>query len=289
MPVARVHKTDDFTVMANHHLRNHELSCKSAGLLSRILSLPDDWDYSIQGLESILPEGRDAIRSMLQELERFKYLVRTKSRDPASGQYVWVYEFYEEPQFEPQTGFQGMANESSKKPQFEPRSDKPYMDSPYMENPSMALSGEDTKKAQFEPHTGSPSMENPTQLNTKDIDKDSNKSKSKSYQVDTPSLDELKRFVKERNLNFIDPSEIFGYYEGMGWTTKSGAAIKDWKRLLIRINENNHRQAAKRASEANSEYRANWSEADIIDYEALNDQCSKLYDRKQREEVSVGD
>lgn len=72
--VFRVQKTKDFTVMSNHHLKNKDLSLRSKGLLSFMLSLPEDWDYSLKGLATLNKEGIDAIRSAINELERLDIL-----------------------------------------------------------------------------------------------------------------------------------------------------------------------------------------------------------------------
>ena len=69
MSVFRVEKTKGYTVMSNHHLRNHALSLKAKGLLSQMLSLPEDWDYTLQGLAQINKESIDAIREAVRELE----------------------------------------------------------------------------------------------------------------------------------------------------------------------------------------------------------------------------
>lgn len=83
MPVFRVEKTKDFTVMSNHHLRNKNISLKAKGLLSLMLSLPPDWDYTLAGLAAINLEGVDAIREAVKELERAGYISRKQQR--ASG------------------------------------------------------------------------------------------------------------------------------------------------------------------------------------------------------------
>lgn len=78
MAVFRVEKNSGYTVMSNHHLRNQELSLKAKGLLSQMLSLPDNWDYTLKGLSLINREKIDAIREAIRELERAGYIVRTK-------------------------------------------------------------------------------------------------------------------------------------------------------------------------------------------------------------------
>ena len=81
MAVFRIEKTRDYTVMSNHHLRNAGLSLKSKGLLSMMLSLPEDWNYTTRGLAKICKEGTDSIGSALKELERTGYIVRNRLRD----------------------------------------------------------------------------------------------------------------------------------------------------------------------------------------------------------------
>ena len=80
MTVFRVEKTKDFTVMSNHHLRNKTLSLKAKGLLSLMLSLPEDWDYTTKGLAQICKEGVDFISTALKELEKHGYLTRHRIR-----------------------------------------------------------------------------------------------------------------------------------------------------------------------------------------------------------------
>lgn len=80
MAVFRVEKTKDFTVMCNHHLRNVKLSLKAKGLLSLMLSLPEDWDYTTKGLACICRDGVDSIGSTLKELEQHGYLTRKRIR-----------------------------------------------------------------------------------------------------------------------------------------------------------------------------------------------------------------
>lgn len=99
MSVIRVNKTKDFTVMSNHHLKNKNLSLKAKGLLSVMLSLPEDWDYSVAGLSAISLENDSAIKSALKELRLEGYLVITKKmpNDTDSGRIEYVYDVYEEP------------------------------------------------------------------------------------------------------------------------------------------------------------------------------------------------
>jgi len=97
MAVFRIEKTKDYTVMANHHLRNRALSLKAKGLLSLMLSLPDDWDYTTKGLSRICKDGVDSISATVRELETAGYVKRRRLRN-AQGQLAEVeYTILEQP------------------------------------------------------------------------------------------------------------------------------------------------------------------------------------------------
>ena len=98
MAVFRVEKNSGYTVMSNHHLRNQELSLKAKGLLSQMLSLPDNWDYTLKGLSLINREKIDAIREAIRELERAGYIVRSRERDEKGRLRGADYIIYELPQ-----------------------------------------------------------------------------------------------------------------------------------------------------------------------------------------------
>ena len=136
MAVFRIEKSRDYTVMSNHHLRNRRLSLKAKGLLSMMLSLPEEWNYTTRGLSSICKEGTDSIGTALKELERAGYIVRNRLRD-SKGKIMDVeYVIYETPhEPEPDTDM--------------PHEDEPDTDNPYPENPNMDF----------------PCLENPAQLN----------------------------------------------------------------------------------------------------------------------------
>ena len=137
MAVFRVERNRGYTVMSNHHLRNKELSLKAKGLLSQMLSLPEDWDYTLAGLSLINKESIDAIRTAIWELEKAGYITRRQGRDERGKMTAIEYTIYEQPQ-------------------------PPQLDSPILENPTSAKPSLDF------PTTAKPTTENPTQLN-KDI------------------------------------------------------------------------------------------------------------------------
>ena len=98
MSVVRVHKNANFTVMSNYHFKERKMSLKAKGLLSLMLSLPDDWNYSISGLVTLSKDGKDSVMSALAELEEFGYLVRNRTINN-KGQFSGIeYNIYEQPQ-----------------------------------------------------------------------------------------------------------------------------------------------------------------------------------------------
>ena len=97
MAIFRVEKNSNYTVMSNHHLRDKSLFLKAKGLLSQILSLPEEWDYTLQGLACINRERLDAIRQAVHELERAGYIVRARERDSRGRLCGTEYNIYEQP------------------------------------------------------------------------------------------------------------------------------------------------------------------------------------------------
>ena len=148
MAVFRVERNTGYTVMSNHHLRNKELTLKAKGLLSQMLSLPEDWDYTLAGLSYINRESIDAIRTAVWELEKAGYITRRQGRDEKGKMTAIEYTIYEQPQ-------------------------PPQLENPILENPTPG------KPILENPIPGNPTSENPTQLN-KDISKTNLPNKEKS-------------------------------------------------------------------------------------------------------------
>ena len=141
MAVFRVEKNRGYTVMSNHHLRNPDLSLKAKGLLSQMLSLPENWDYTLKGLSSINKESIDAIRTAVWELEKAGYITRRQGRDEKGKMTAIEYTIFEQPQ----------------PPQLEnPTTDNPVLENPMSDNPT----------------TENPVSENPTQLNKELLNKE---------------------------------------------------------------------------------------------------------------------
>ena len=148
--------TGGFTTMLNHHLRNRNLSLKAVGLLSKMLSLPPDWDYSIRGLAMLNTDGIDGIRTAMKELEDEGYVVRVQSRDERGRMSRNKYTVYALPQKE-----------------------KPSPDLPSSENPTTV-----------KPPPDEPMTEKPTQINTNQvIPKKRNDSLSKYQSINPDGMD----------------------------------------------------------------------------------------------------
>ncbi len=162
MAVFRVEKTKDFTVMSNHHLRNARLSLKAKGLLSLMLSLPEDWDYTTKGLACICKDGVDSITTALKELEQHGYLTRQRLRYE-NGQLGDIeYTIHERPVDAETEGF------------------PPKRENPRQVNPRQA-----------KPVLAKPGQENPTQLNTNPTNTEKlNKDGSRTHQSIYPGVSE---------------------------------------------------------------------------------------------------
>ena len=149
MAVFRVEKMKGYTVMSNHHLKNKALSLRAKGLLSLMLSLPDDWSYTMKGLAVISVEGIDAIRQAIAELEKHRYVIRSRVRDERGCLRGSEYVVYEQPPAQAPD----CADEQTE--HGEPMQDKPILENPILENP-----------AQGNPTLDAPALVKPTQLNT---------------------------------------------------------------------------------------------------------------------------
>ncbi len=151
MAVFRVEKTKNYTVMANHHLKDRRLSLRSKGLLSVMLSLPEEWDYTLKGLAVISKEGVDAIGEAVKELERAGYIIRSRQRDDHGRLRGMEYVIYEQPQ-QSGTNPPGRENPVQVKPvqakpaQASPVQEEPEQAAPAQENPLQSIPQKETIK-----------------------------------------------------------------------------------------------------------------------------------------------
>ena len=163
MAVFRVKKTRDYTVMSNHHLRNTDLSLKAKGLLSLMLSLPDNWDYTTKGLACICKDGIDSINSGVKELEANGYVIRRRLRNEKGQLTTTEYTIFEQPQ---------TLDMTDTPPKGEnPILDNPILDNqaqekPILENPILG------KPKQAEPILGNPHQLSTNILNTNSLNTD---------------------------------------------------------------------------------------------------------------------
>ena len=199
--VFRVEKTRDYTVMSNHHLRNTKLSLKAKGLLSLMLSLPENWDYTTKGLSRICKDGIDSINSAVKELETNGYVIRRRLRNEKGQLTTTEYTIFEQPQ---------SLDTTDTPPKGEnPILDNPIQEKPILENPILD-----------KPKQGEPILGNPHQLSTNILNTDllntelSNPNQSNPYQsskeqkgrkrydeIRCDSLEEIREMVLE-NLEY---------------------------------------------------------------------------------------
>ena len=177
MAVFRIDKTRDYTVMSNHHLRNTELSLKAKGLLSLMLSLPENWDYTTKGLAAICKDGIDSISSCIRELEKHGYIIRERMRNEKGQLTTIEYTILEQPKSAP------------------PEREKPIRENPVLDIP-----------AQVEPIQENTAQLNTNKSNIKELNTDiSNTYPIKSYQKE-PEPTKAAQPPKEK-------SDRIGYYE----------------------------------------------------------------------------
>lgn len=187
MPIIRVPKLTNYTVMSNHHLTDRDLSFKAKGLMSYMLSRPDDWDFTIAGLSRLNKDGRDAIGRIIQELESHGYLERIRLRRSKGTFGTMEYVLHEQPM------------------PGNPALDNPALENPVQENPVL------DNPAQENPTLGYPVQENRPQLNTdrqnterKNKERKNNESSTTDLSNPDPSstehmrVSEVQEEVKER-------------------------------------------------------------------------------------------
>ena len=200
--------TGGFTTMLNHHLRNRNLSLKAVGLLSKMLSLPPDWDYSIRGLAMLNTDGIDGIRTAMKELEDEGYVVRVQSRDERGRMSRNKYTVYALPQKE-----------------------KPSPDLPSSENPTTV-----------KPPPDEPMTEKPTQINTNQvIPKKRNDSLSK-YQSSVEDItDDIRKQIGwriqekriEKGITAVDLSTYLNITANQVSRIERGCAGIDIYKLIV--------------------------------------------------------
>ena len=128
MPVFRVSKNRDFTVIANNVFKDRRLSAKAKGILVEMLSLPENWDYTLKGLTTLFSDGIDSIRQGIKELEENGYIVRERKRDARGRLGGMEYVIYETPEKAVENSVENSAPEQSSPANAEPKEDFPVQD-----------------------------------------------------------------------------------------------------------------------------------------------------------------
>lgn len=194
MSVIRIHKTNNFTVMSNFHFKERKMSLKAKGLLSLMLSLPDDWNYSVSGLVKLSKDGKDGVMSALQELEKFGYLSR-KQLFNEKGQFNGIeYNIFEQPQ---------------------------------QENPIAE------KQNAANPITEKQNAENPRQLNTNQLSIKENKDINKSSTNDN-AISEGDMYSILLEIEDIELAELYRQYVEWRNTTEAPLTKQGLKMLIKR-------------------------------------------------------
>lgn len=192
MSVIRINKTKDYTVMSNYHFRDRRLSLKAKGLLSQMLSLPANWDYTITGLVAINKENESAVKTALAELKVCGYLKVTKLMPDKteSGRIEYIYDIYEKPL------------SLEKQPQ-----EKQGIENLGLENPGQY---------------------NTKELNTDNkVHKDKINKENSAKRFKAPTIKEVTEYCLERQ-NTVNPEQFVDFYASKGWKV-GNTPMKDWK------------------------------------------------------------
>ena len=235
MPVIRVEKTNNYTVMSNYHLQEKGLSLKAKGLLSLMLSLPKEWDYTIQGLVSICKENETSIKSTLKELKDFNYLkiIKKMPNETGTGRIEYEYIIYEKP-----------VNTNKKKKQEGKKQ-------------GVEILGVEILPLEKQPIENQGQLNIYNKINNNKINNINNKNKY-------PSLEEIEKYIKEKNLK-VNGKQFYDYFTEGNWVDSKGNKVKNWKQKLLTWNkyQNNNIITSK-------EKQTNYNNYEKREYEDIN-------------------
>lgn len=210
MNIIRRKKNPNYTTVSNVFLRDKELSLKSKGVMAIVMSLPNDWDFSISGLVGIVQEGESAIRSAIKELIDLGYCKKEIERDKGTFS-KWVYTFSEEKEF------------------------SPFVENPQVENPQVENQGQLNKE-----------VINSTlpkdSKSTKEKDKKRLSVDNQKKKFIKPTIEQIQAYIDEKKLHF-DAERFFYHYESKGWMVGKNH-MKDWK-AACHTWENMHKSEVK--------------------------------------------
>lgn len=199
MAILRNPNKERFTVVDNYALRDVNLSLKARGLLVTMMSLPDNWHFSENGLCAILQkDGQSAIRSCLKELEQLGYLTRTRTRDSSGRVSNVVWTICDKPQLE-----------------------NPSVDDPSLVNPNLE------NRPQLNTYKSNTYESNTDLINTND-----SKRKRRTTDFVPPTLQEVEEYARSRN-SIVDPKRFWEYFDAGQWKDAKGQSVRSWKQKFI--------------------------------------------------------
>ncbi len=243
MATIRVEKNKNYTVMSNYHLQDKQLSLKAKGMLSVILSLPEDWNYTLDGLISLCSEGITAVKSALEELKEKGYMqvIKHMPSKENGGRIEYEYIIYEQKQ---DIGSQAVENLS--------------LESLYVETPQ---------------------QQNTNNKKEKDIINNISKENSQNGQLKRkrfikPTVEEVAAYIKEKNYHFT-AEEFIDYYETVGWIVGgTRKPMVDWKRACSTWERNRRNRTSPQPTQANFEqrqYTDDYYSKTIVDVSSLDE------------------
>lgn len=243
MPVYKVHKRDYYTKISNVPLRDNRLSLKAKGLLALMLSLPQDWDYSITGFVSICKEGRRSISAAFKELEQLGYVVVEKKLPEKDGNKIdYTYHIYEIPEGE--LGIEAWSHGGISKCPAQ------------VSSTFCAAQNVQHKTAQklIKEEEG-----NPQKIFSSEDESQGDSSSTFDFHVSSgfepPTVDEVRAFCAANMLDKCDPEMFVAHYAAQGWVLGNEMPMVDWQAAVRKwhINDRN-REAEKKAKEHKDDF-----------------------------------
>lgn len=284
MAVFRIERSNNYSVISNYHLKEKNMSLKAKGLLSEMLSLREDWDYSSRGLAAINKETKNTVNSILQELEKFGYLTRLPLKNENGKINDWEYTIYEMPI--------SQAQENVVEEQYAPYTKNEDMENEDMEN-------WDNNK-----------ILNNKKLNNNLKEKNIKKEKSNSSEESVrghlteeknkftkPSIQEIDDYIREytsqifehnrgkpenerKRLPTFSAEQFYDYYESNGWLIGKHH-MKDWKATIRNWSRNDFRSKNNQKPEIRPDWfdknlkNESMTEQDIEEFDNLLDSIEK--------------
>ena len=217
MPSFRKVKHSNYTVIDNCVFKDLRLSAKAKGLLSQMLSLPDDWNYSIAGLTTLFSDGESSIRSGLDELKDFGYLRINRITDSKGKVVDWEYVIFEDPNLE------------------NPDVENPHVGNPDVENKAQLNTKESSinKSTTYQYKEESDEKNQTPKFGPAESEASESKmcnrlSEKRTRKSIIPSEDEVVSYCTENNM-CIDPHYFYKYYSEQGWKDSMGRPVRNWK------------------------------------------------------------